>query len=96
MLFRSELYYTASSDEENIYIKAVNVRDTDVTAQVCVEAVKSISAQVTGLSGYDLDDINDFDNPEKISPKTKTLTADGNVFDYTFPPRSVTVFTIKK
>ncbi|MCH5210702.1 MAG: carbohydrate binding domain-containing protein [Oscillospiraceae bacterium] len=91
-----ELYYTASCDEENIYIKAVNVRDTDVTAQICVEAVEKISATVTELSGYNMDDMNDFDNPEKVSPKTKTLTADGNTFDYTFPPQSVTVFTVKR
>ena len=91
-----ELYYTASADSENIYIKAVNVRDTAVSAQVCVEQVNSISAEVYTLSGNDLDDMNDFDNPTKVAPKTTALSADTNTFDYTFPPQSVTIFKLKK
>ena len=65
-----ELYYTASSDDNNIYIKAVNVRDTEITSEICVEGVNGINANVTELSGNSLDDINDFDNPKKVSPKT--------------------------
>ena len=64
-----ELYYTASSDDNNIYIKAVNVRDTEITSEICVEGVNGINANVTELSGNSLDDINDFDNPKKVSPK---------------------------
>ena len=91
-----ELYYTASADSENIYIKAVNVRDTEVSAQVCVEQVNSISANVYTLSGNNADDMNDFDNPTKVAPKLTTLSADTNTFDYTFPPQSVTIFKLKK
>ena len=84
-----ELYYTASSDDNNIYIKAVNVRDTEITSEICVEGVNGINANVTELSGNSLDDINDFDNPKKVSPKTSALTAVSNTFEYTFPPQSV-------
>ena len=80
-----ELYYTASSDDNNIYIKAVNVRDTEITSEICVEGVNGINANV-----------NDFDNPKKVSPKTSALTAVSNTFEYTFPPKSVTIFTIQK
>ena len=91
-----ELYYTASSDDNNIYIKAVNVRDTEITSEICVEGVNGINANVTELSGNSLDDINDFDNPKKVSPKTSALTAVSNTFEYTFPPQSVTIFTVQK
>ena len=91
-----ELYYTASADSENIYIKAVNVRDTEVSAQVCVEQVNSISANVYTLSGNNADDMNDFDNPTRVAPELTTLSADTNIFDYTFPPQSVTIFKLKK
>ena len=91
-----ELYYTASADSENIYIKAVNVRDTEVSSQVCVEQINSISAEVYTISGNNPDDMNDFDNPTKVAPELTTLSADTNTFDYTFPPQSVTVFKLKK
>ena len=79
-----ELYYTASSDDNNIYIKAVNVRDTEITSEICVEGVNGINANVTELSGNSLDDMNDFDNPKKVSPKTSALTAVSNTFEYAF------------
>lgn len=91
-----ELYYTASADSENIYVKAVNVRDSEVTSQICAEQVNSISADVYTLSGNDADDMNDFDNPTRVAPELTTLSADTNTFDYTFPPQSVTVFKLKK
>ena len=91
-----ELYYTASSDDNNIYIKAVNVRDTEITSEICVEGVNGINANITELSGNSLNDMNDFDNPKKVSPKTSALTAVSNTFEYTFPPQSVTIFTVQK
>ncbi|MCC8160076.1 MAG: carbohydrate binding domain-containing protein [Oscillospiraceae bacterium] len=90
-----ELYYTASRDESNIYIKAVNVRDAEVSSQICVEDVKEINAEIIELSGNGLDDMNDFDNPTRVAPKTKAFNCGENTFEYTFPPQSVTVFVIK-
>ncbi len=91
-----ELYYTASGDENNIYIKAVNVRDTEVSAQICVDGMARINAEISEMSGYTSDAENDFDNPEKVVPKTEVFSAGANVFDYIFPPRSITVFTVRK
>lgn len=90
-----ELYYTASCDENNIYIKAVNVRDTEISSQVCVEALSHVSAEALALSGNSPDDMNDFENPKKVAPKSTVFSSDTNTFDYTFPPQSVTVFKIK-
>jgi len=78
------------------FILKVNVRDTEITSEICVEGVNGINANVTELSGNSLDDINDFDNPKKVSPKTSALTAVSNTFEYTFPPQSVTIFTVQK
>jgi alpha-L-arabinofuranosidase len=91
-----ELYYTASSDSEKIYIKAVNIRDTAVSAQICVQSLEKISAAVTTLSGNELDDMNSFDNPTKVLPKSSQLSSAVNTFDYTFEPQSITVFAIEK
>ncbi len=91
-----ELYYTASCDEENIYIKAVNVRENEVTSQICVDGVDSINGTIIELSGLNGDDMNDFENPTKVCPKTSSLASGTNTFDYTFPPLSVTVFKVKR
>ncbi len=91
-----ELYYTASCDDENIYIKAVNIREEAVSAQIEIEGVTSINATAQVLANYNPDDMNDFDNPTKVCPNEITVTADTNILDYTFLPQSVIVFTIKK
>lgn len=91
-----ELYYTASEDDDNIYIKAVNVRDKAVVSELCVRAAAKISADVCTLSDCGLDDMNSFENPEKVFPKTSRVSSDTNTFEYTFPPHSVTVFAVKK
>ena len=91
-----ELYYTASCDENKIYIKAVNVRNDAVSSQVCVEQLEKINGEVTTLSGNSPEDMNDFDNPTKVAPSTAAFNSDSNTFEYVFPPQSVTIFTIEK
>lgn len=91
-----ELYHSASCDKDYIYIKAVNVRDKEITSSICVEEVNKISAQIIELAGNDMDDTNSFDEPQKVSPKINTFLNDTNTFDYTFPPYSVTIFKIKR
>lgn len=91
-----ELYCTASEDENNIYIKAVNLRNDETSSQITVEGAKKIFADILDMSGNAPDDVNDFDNPVKVVPKESELSSDTNAFDYTFPPQSITVFKIKK
>ena len=90
-----ELYYTASRDDEKIYIKAVDVRETEICASVSVDEAESINAVVRTLRAP-LDAENSLDEPEKVSPDEAELKSDTNSFEYTFPPRSVTVFEIKR
>lgn len=90
-----ELYYTASRDDSKTYIKAVNVRDVPVKAEICVEGVKSISAEIISLSDCSLDAENSFDEPKCVFPRVSALETENNIFEYTFPKYSVTVFVIK-
>ncbi len=94
--FVEELYCTASRDDDNIYIKAVNVRESAVTAEIAVEGVTSVFADISELAGYAPDDMNDFDDPKRVYPRAATLTSPTNAFEYTFPPQSVTVFKVKR
>ena len=90
-----EMYYTASSDDEKIYIKTVNVRETEIAAEVEVEGVNSVAAVVQTLTAP-LEAVNSFDSPTNVAPETSKLSAQSNKFEYTFPPHSVTVFEIYK
>lgn len=89
-----ELYFTASSDEKNLYIKAVNVRAEAASAVISLCGAEKIEAQVQTLTA-DPGDENSFDNPVKVAPVVSEFTANSNEFEYTFPPQSVTVFKIK-
>lgn len=89
-----ELYYTASRDNNKIYIKAVNVLENEVKAQVCVEEAEKIEAEVTSLSDCPLDAENSFDEPYRVFPRVSRLTAEHNTFEYTFPAHSITVFAV--
>ena len=90
-----ELYFTAGSDDNNIYIKAVNVREKELTASLNIEGAKNINSKVETLTANPEDE-NSFDNPEKVSPVLSELIYETNEFEYTFPPQSITVFRIKK
>lgn len=91
-----ELYYTASRDDEYIYLKTVNVRENNVSSQICIESINNIDADVFTMSGHAPEDMNDFDNPLKVSPKTTSLSLSSDTFEYTFPPQSITIFKIKR
>ena len=90
-----ELYYTASEDSDKIYVKVVNVRDCEMTAQMCIEGVSCICADVHTLTAP-LDAENNFDNPTNVAPVKSKFKTDTNEFEYTFPSESVTVFEIEK
>lgn len=90
-----ELYYTASSDDNYIYVKCVNVRKDEVTVWLCIDGIENIDANVYILSA-DYDDKNSFDNPMKVAPTQSKIAFEQNDFEYTFLPKSITIFAIKK
>lgn len=90
-----DLYYTASEDKDNIYVKVVNVKDCETTAQIDAEGVDKTMAKVFTLTA-DLDAENGFDEPKKVAPVESELKCESNIFEYKFAPQSVTVFKLSK
>ena len=73
------------------------MRDTEITSEICVEGVNGINANITELSGNSLNDMNDFGQSEKgIAENISFNRQYQNTFEYTFPPQSVTIFTVQK
>ena len=58
-------------------------------------AKKDLSIEVYELSGYQLEDENNFENKELVSPQQTNFTTMGSSFSYEFPKKSVTIFRIK-
>jgi alpha-L-arabinofuranosidase len=52
---------------------------------------KPVRFQVWALSAPGLDAVNDFVEPERISPSETAFDVNGESFSYTFPPYSVTI-----
>lgn len=65
------LYYTASVEDAtgDIILKTVNVQENSVSADIVFEglATKDLSVEVYELSGYQLEDENNFENKELVS-----------------------------
>ena len=92
---REELYYTAGADDNgDIIFKAVNVNDTPVTSEICIPCIVSAQCSVTELSGYEKDEMNSFDEPERIKPREYGLRIENGRIEHSFAPLSVTVFRI--
>lgn len=93
------LYYTASMEDStrDIILKTVNVQENSVSAEIILEemAKKDLSIEVYELSGYQLEDENNFENKELVSPKQTKFTTMVSSFSYEFPKQSVTIFRIK-
>ena len=93
---REELYYTAGADDNgDIIFKAVNVNDTPVTSEICIPCIGSAQCSVTELSGYEKDEMNSFDEPERIKPREYALRIENGSIERRFAPLSVTVFRIR-
>ncbi len=96
------LYYSAGFEEKtgDIIIKAVNVTEKDQKA--AIEIVNSelsesglLKGKVYSMEGFELDAVNDFDNPEAVVPKERTLEVMGGTFEYEFAQHSITVLRLK-
>ncbi|CAM4083346.1 carbohydrate binding domain-containing protein [Paenibacillus alkaliterrae] len=94
------VYYSASSDRStgDVIVKVVNVQEQSAAGQVVLEDLPKTPSmvEVIELSGYGLDEENDFESPKRIVPKRKELHPEANSFFYDFPGHSVTIFRVKK
>jgi alpha-L-arabinofuranosidase len=88
------LYYIASKDESTgeIIVKVVNVSNQLQTANIELLNVSYSKGKIFSLCNYDLDAVNDFDQPEFISPKEKEFVFEDSNFNYEFEKESITIF----
>lgn len=92
------LYYTASADETDraVILKAVNVSDRELTAQIVLEGLPDANykAEVFQMAGDALEAKNSFEEPEKVVPHARGFQTGSNRFEFIFLGRSVTVLKI--
>lgn len=90
--------YTASVEDStgDIILKTVYVQDNSVSGEIVLEglAKEGLSVEVYEMSGHQLEDENNFENKELVSPKQTSFTTVGSSFMYEFPKQSVTIFRI--
>ena len=90
-----ELYTTASVDEESgdVILKAVNVRNTPVIAEVNVPG--AVSARIYEMAGFAPEAENTFDAPRAVAPAERELEFSGAA-ELEFKPSSVSVIRFRR
>jgi alpha-L-arabinofuranosidase len=93
------LYYTASLDRSagDIILKMVNVSGQDQAARISLAGVPAVAseAEASVMTADYPEQENDFADPDKVVPITKTISGIGNDFEYMFPKYSITVLRIQ-
>jgi len=91
-------FVSAARDDaaSEIILKAVNASSEPVEAVIDLEGVTNVAstAQSIILSSAKPSDQNSFDEPAKVSPKTKSLENVSPQFNYSFGPYSLTVLRV--
>lgn len=93
-----ELYTSVNIDENSgeIIIKAVNLQDKETSVNFEIDGISGkLEGSVYELAGFELDDKNSFETPDKVKPTEKSVSNDAS-FNYTFPKYSVTVMRLKE
>jgi len=87
---------TRDSQTGEIYLKLVNPLATPETLKIDIQGIASVESRADAiiLTGK-LDDSNSLAQPQKVIPATKTVRGVKPVFDYTLPPHSIVVLTLK-
>ncbi len=87
------IYCVASKENDEIIVKAVNLRDEGYDAEIVLDTEMN-EAKVSYMSGYDMDAENSFEEPEKVKIQEAVAEVNGNIVKYNIPPKSVCVFRI--
>ncbi len=88
---------TLSRNKDNLYIAAVNYHlEKDIESPIFLEGFSvREEAKVYELNGPDVMAVNDFDNPQRIRIKDKTIKNISPRFSYVFPAHSATIIEVK-
>lgn len=96
---QDSLYASATVDKNtgDLIVKFVNVSGKTQTRDIQVTGVKKMNedAKLTVLKANDLDDVNSFGQPEKVSPTEQALKLKGKKISLPLTPYSVTIVRVK-
>ncbi len=92
------LYWSASEEEGDIILKAINVKNEPFTANICLEGLENtpLKGKAYTYASEDLEAENSYDAPEKLKPSENTFESKTGAFPYTFPAYSVTILRLQK
>ncbi len=87
------LYYTASKEEStgDIILKVVNVSNQDQKVTLELANGKVSKGKIYGLSGYSMEEVNDFEHPEFIFPSENEFVVKDQCMELDFPKESITI-----
>ena len=91
------LYTSASAKEDGtLILKAVNLSDSEKETTVWVYGMegKKKAGKLIRMSGYQLEDENSFEEPEKVAPQTLDFMLEGEKTTLKIPAHSVNIFVI--
>ena len=86
-----------NKNKDKLYIAVVNFhREKNIECSISMEGFSPRKmAKVYELNGPDVMAVNDFDNPEKVKIKDKTIKNAASRFSYVFPAHSATVIELE-
>lgn len=78
-------------------LKVVNVSDKPMDTRIKLSGAQSapLSGSVSVLTSESAGDVNTFDHPLKVAPKTTALEVKGPSFNHVFPANSVTILRVR-
>lgn len=92
------IYSTASRDLKtgDVILKVVNVSADPQPLAVSLQGAKNVASTASAivLTG-DPGDVNSLAEPQKVAPKTETITGVSGTFTHEFPAHSITVLRVK-
>jgi alpha-L-arabinofuranosidase len=85
---------TVDSASGQVFTKLVNTAGTDAPVTLRFAGRTDATAKIEVLSDPDASAGNTLTSPDRVVPRTSTLTGAGGVFTYTAPANSLTVVTL--
>ena len=98
-VIQEPLYTTASAKNDgSIILKIVNLSDTTKELDIHLHGMggKTNMGKMIRMSGFSLDDVNTFEEPEKVVPKITGIMSEAGDVILDVPAQSVSIIVINK
>lgn len=94
---QDSIYATAALDEKSheLIIKLVNVSDKEQAFTVQLDVKPAVRARLTVLQNDDMNTVNSFEQPGRVSPKEMEVSIPGKRFPLQLTPRSLSVLRVR-